>query len=96
MCDPLTPAEQAAIASYTGPITICEPRTFTDAANIKPLRKYSATALTNAHKRERQKGESTKAMIRECTAQGLTITEISRQCGVTETTVRIYSREMGL
>lgn len=93
---PLTPAEQAAIAAYSGPVTICEPRTCTEDKDIRYKHHNRRLQFSNAHERARQKGQSTKNMIRDLHAQDYTPEQIAKRSGMTLPNVLQYMREMGL
>lgn len=93
---PLTPAEQAALAAYSGPVTVCPARTYTPDEQIQTKHHNRRLQFSNAHERARQKGQSTKNMIRDLHFQDYTAEQIAKRSGMTLPNVLQYMREMGL
>lgn len=59
MPNPLTPAEIAAIAEYTGPVTVCPPNTFTEdmAFDFYSNRRITPTGTHQARKARQMRRE---------------------------------------
>lgn len=93
---PLTPSEQAAIQAYTGPVTVCEPRTCTEDKDIRYKHHNRRMSFETAANRERKKAESTKNMIRDLHFQEFTPEQIAKKIGMSVATVLKHMREMGL
>lgn len=82
MPDSLTPAEQAAIAAYRGPITRCPPCTYS------PYEERTFKPPQSAVNRSIQRGQSTVRLVVEMHRQGLDMQQISKKAGVSMEVVR--------
>lgn len=96
MSDILTQQERAAIAAYTGPITVCPPRTFTPQEQLGSWRdqrdRMARAEIARQNQRKKvaaEAAERTAAAI-ELRRAGLRNGEIAERLGVTEGSVLNY------